>query len=215
MASTLGIPCLAAPFRDLDFESPIVAGLTGSTVKTAYAVPGWTVRLGEQVQVNMYYNNQTLDAACASLFSQGGPPVIGKYTFLMKAGLIGGFPPDVVFGEASLSQVGDVPMSARSLQFSALINDRDQFDVSLGGHLEPVLELASGLWGVDVTAYAGMTLELRFRMNPDPVYPGDGLAVVLDNIHFSPDPISSVPEPSAWALAGVGAGVLLWSGRRR
>ncbi len=54
-------------------------------------------------------------------------------------------------------------------------------------------------YGIDVAAYAGSTMELRFTVDPmgGPV----GGAYLIDNVRFSP---SSVPEPFGLALFGIG-----------
>jgi hypothetical protein len=76
---------------------------------------------------------------------------------------------------------------------------------------------------VDVSSLAGQTAELRFEFRsfgsyPDqdgPWIPGwpDAKMHVLDDVSFSPLP--AVPEPSTWALLGVGLRALYGCSRRR
>jgi PEP-CTERM motif len=89
--------------------------------------------------------------------------------------------------------------------------------VSLDGAGVPVVDLGHAATGpaslydtyaVDVSKLAGQPVTLAFSSLPSP-HSGS----FLDNISFSPVPIA--PEPSTYALFGVGAAALLWFHRRK
>ena len=91
----------------------------------------------------------------------------------------------------------------------------DKFLIGLNGSLAPVIYLgqstsASGVkfdtFGVNVSSLAGRDVELIFSSSPE------NAGVIFDNIRFSHDP--AVPEPSTYALFGLGAATLFWSNRR-
>jgi hypothetical protein len=134
-----------------------------------------------------------------------------------------------------LTQTGEVPADAQSLRFLYHGNDLRVF---LGGDertLQPLPDVISGdplvpvyhYFAVDVSPYAGQEVELRFEFRSQgyddfrglpPRRPGepDALSHVLDDLSFSPLP--SIPEPSTWALLGVGGAGLGWRalrGRKR
>lgn len=134
----------------------------------------------------------------------------------MTAGTVVGSLPAVVLN-TDLFQVGNVPGDARSLLFDANMLG-GSLTVSVGGSLAPIINL--GLepsffhgYGVDLTGWSGKTTELRFTINPSAgQFPYGN--VQLDNIRFSP--VALVPEPSVWALFGVGGLALVWAaGRQR
>lgn len=135
----------------------------------------------------------------------------------MTAGTVVNSSPSVVLS-TSLYQVGDISSDARSLTFDAFVG-LGSLDVSLGGSLAPVIDLGIGPssfhhYGIDVTVWAGKQAELRFTINPVTSTLAFG-TVDLDNIRFSPDALVTVPEPSVWALFGVGGLALVWAARRQ
>ena len=217
LLAMLSVNVFSAPFANLDFESPniravLASNATSAPVRVVEAIPKWTFRVGEQEQQFLLYNNTFLSSAGGS-FSQSLSPDRGKYTFSMTAGPLPSNSSGPLFS-SSLYQTGTVPVNARSLLFDAGI-DYGPLDVSLGGSLSPVVELSRGAdafhaYGIDVTDWAGKEAELRFTIGPG-ISTAFG-ALIIDNIRFSP--VALVPEPSTWALLGVGGAFLLIVGRR-
>jgi len=78
--------------------------------------------------------------------------------------------------------------------------------VTFGGQLLSLVELGTGpryqVVGADISAFAGQTGELKFLM-AWPGTPGSRNGSFLDNIEFS-----TIPEPCALAVAGLGAALL-------
>lgn len=126
-----------------------------------------------------------------------------------------------VYSPFVLWQTGDIPSDASSLRFLYHGND---LQVSVGGEVRPLYALPDvptgdpeipvfHYYAVDVSPYAGQTVELRFQFRSRgyddfsevPRRPGepDAQSHVLDDLSFSPLP--AVPEPSTWALLGLGA----------
>ena len=93
--------------------------------------------------------------------------------------------------QGSLTQVGDVPVNARSIR---LIGDRDFAPpaVECNGIGVPMVRLSAfgetATFGGDVSAFAGTTVELRIASKVPTGIVG------IDNVTFDPTPI---PEPSA------------------
>ncbi len=214
----------AGTFTNLNFENArrplqFLDQLNGQIVAASNAFPGWSVSLGGLLQTEVYYNSITLGAGSVDLFGTLPPRpdffeqvISGRFS----AGLQNGN------GFASLSQTGTIPTDSLSLlvdlRRDALQIEPNGLSVNLNGLPAPMVHLSqtttvAGLtydtYGVNVAALAGLETELRFSAAPLT------FVVTLDNIRFSPIALPIVPEPSTWALFGVGLGAVLWFGRRR
>jgi len=136
----------------------------------------------------------------------------GGFSVLLQGGTIGG-PGGVLYAApASIRQTGLVPATSRSIQFKAQ-TEPGAFSVSLDGVSLPYFNLSTGsgysVYGADVSAFAGRTVELEFSLSR---LPGtDYSNWNIDSIQFSD---LAIPEPGVAAFVVVG-GVLLWRFRRR
>jgi len=130
----------------------------------------------------------------------------GNETVMLQAG---GSSPLSAGGDASISQYGQIPATALSLQFKAwsMLPNATLAVSFQGNSLSPVL-LSSGqspsgqpydVYGVDISAYARHTGELEFT----DVFDDQGLnGIELDDITFSTAAVT--PEPNTLALAVMG-----------
>ena len=190
----------AAPFQDLDFESPelplIEDGL--GRVPIASSLPGWTGYFGGTEVPWTFYNNISLGSAAISLHGLDSiwRPLDGSYSVLLQPS---GGPVQIV---PALAQVGTIPLGSQSMRFYGAMGI---ISLSFSGQQIPISILGDtssySVYGADVSMLAGQTGELRFQ--------GSGF---LDNIQFSAQP---VPEPSTWALLGLSMLALSYRLKRR
>jgi hypothetical protein len=144
-------------------------------------------------------NNFALDAPLASVHGTNSPivyPIQGRYTVLLQGGTPSG---GLVYNTngASVYQNNQIPVTARSLTY--LGNGYLQVSFS-GQRLTPVRlgpdtnstwsGLTYNLWGIDVSAFAGQSGELRFTA------PWQSLSL-LDRVQFTS---GSIPEPKAISI---------------
>jgi hypothetical protein len=200
---------VAAPFQNLGFDD-----------STSGLVSGWQIISGSNTissgaQIDGVPFGPPADIADVFLFTPNNPnqyPVVGKYSLVLV--------PAFDFGRftqspASISQIGDIPSDAKSIEF---INFLSSFELRVNGNLIPLTyEISPGSLyptGVgDISGYAGQTVELKFTTIPHTVLPPFGVDHFyygIDSITFSPD---SIPEPSTWALLGLGGTCLLFRWR--
>jgi hypothetical protein len=210
-------------FQNLGFESasliPIPADPYGR-VQFAPAFIGWTGYVGSVQQSAALYNNEFLDTSGISIIDHGwsapfgapGGVIQGNYTALLQAG---------VGGNSIMSQTGQVPADAQSLQFEAYqdFGPNGRFAVTLGGQTLSLIPVQSGanytLWGADVHVWAGQAAELDFTVFADQPHVVNEY-LYLDAIAFSNSPLPT-PEPSIFGLSALGALFLGWRvlGRHR
>jgi hypothetical protein len=187
-------------FANFNFESANLTGYSqGNLVPATNAFPSWTINAPYIV-----YDDISLSGGSLTIWDTNSPivlaPIQGKY-FVGLASVNEGTGYSI-----SLGQTGTVPSSAQSISFWGNIGG---MQVTFNGqpltfiYISNVLNYA--IWGADISAYANQTGELLFTVPPF----GDG--ATLDNIQFSSLPI---PEPSALALAALGALVLGFHCRR-
>lgn len=192
-------------FGNLDFESATFVPIPGDPngrVEFAAALPGWTGYINGQPQTALIPNGIPIGPVPVPFISvmtaQPGSVVLqGSYTLAYSSGFdsLGNVIP------VALAQTGQVPAASQSLRFLAAFRPAVLLD---GNSMSPVA-LGAGpsqttLFGIDISSFAGRTVELRFQ-------PGLGFTY-LDDIQFSNQPI---PEPSVFGLVALGA--LLLGGR--
>jgi hypothetical protein len=200
-----------ASFQNLDFESVILPLVPNDPmyqrVPIANALPFWTAYVGLNQETLILNNNYFLDSTGIGLQAPGGPfifgPIEGTYTAFLEAGYQLLSHP-LIRADSALAQVGDVPADARSFLFKArAVGD---FEVTFGGQHIDLVQLAPGpnytLYGGDVSAFAGMTTELRIT-----AFAGASQlhGINMDALMFSPQ---SIPEPATMGLLILGAGLL-------
>lgn len=191
----------AQSFVNLGFETTTVTPVVfpGGTRYTA-TVPGWAwTPPGNFVNGDpnsVGYNDFALDSPAVNLQGMDSPfaPAIGgSYSILLQGG--SQFVPSSSY--SAIWQTGQIPADAESLIYLG-----GALQVSFNG--QPLTSVAIGnaasytIWGMDISAYAGQTGELRFKKPWLPTNFSHG--ALLDNIQFSS---VAVPEPSVMSLCGV------------
>jgi hypothetical protein len=201
-------------FQDLDFNS---AGIPPSTpfpsfVPITEALPGWsaefinTSTLLVTPQTQVAYEGISVGTEDISLIDANvpGAPAFGGLAGNGSAVLLGGGPPSVI--SASISQTGIVSIGTQSIELEGSVSGA-QFVVSLDGTTVDMVPLQTfvnyQLWGGNIPSMmAGQTETLT--ITEPPATSTQPSALELDDISFSPNPITVTPEPDALTLMGVG-----------
>jgi len=201
----------AQGFVNLDFESAKIISDPNSPyypygVATSSALPGWTASYyGSLTPItSITYNDPSAGSSWASIWATNGEQISGNYSVLLDGGLQNGI---------SITQTGQVPVSAESIEFEAQHNGPGTFLVSLGGQYLSFSAIGTGtnytLYAANISSFAGQIVPLTFSaegygitLNYDNVWN-------IDNISFSSTP---APEPRVWALTALGG--LLFACRR-
>lgn len=219
--------CFTQGFVNLNFESASLVPAGGYYVQFNQAFPGWTGTCGGVQQTLALYNEVYLDTAGIAIIDHnwtnsaayinnfGYPPldtlIQGNYTAILMSGL---GPPTGQPADTSLSQTGLVPAGTQSLLFRAYpgFDSSGVFTVTLGGQDLSLTVISNALnytlYGADISAWAGQTAQLSFNVLGENPHQNDEY-LYLDSIQFS---TQSIPEPSVFALAALGA---LFLGLRR
>ena len=204
--------CLSQGFVNLGFEqarlSPVPSGQYGGFVPISNALPGWTGYLGTNQVTQVLQNNYTLGNASIDIIGPNWTNGIieGRYTLILEEGID---PSDVTLSKkvnASISQVGLVPVTASSMQLKEW--GSVDFTVSFAGQNLALSPIGGGsgytVYGADISPFAGqvgaLTITELAGPNTVPATPD-----YFDSIVFS-----SVPEPSARALLALGCGFSCW-----
>jgi hypothetical protein len=193
-------------FQNLNFESaqnlPGNPPELGSPVSVANALPGWAAYDGSLALSEISYVSNFFGGASSSVELEGGSLALSGNN--LSVGL---------YLNSSISQTGMVPGNAESLQFEARgVSGAAGFSVTLGGQKLSLSALFGGPdyieYGANIpSALDGQMEALIFGCQGV----GSGL-VLLDDIEFSTLPI---PEPSEYALLGLGAVLVGFCGRRK
>ena len=196
----------ASEFRNLDFESANTNNLstlsgTPYSGATADLVPNWSLKnKSGEAQPWVFYNSGTPGGLPYAILqvndSHKSFPIDGKYGLLLI-----GDSTDPLY----LSQTGTIPSDSRYITFVTCNH------VSLSINGTPLELSETKIWEddifrpfntgyqvwADVAPYAGQEVNLTFGSNiPQQIAPGCG----VDSIQF----VSTVPEPSAIVLFGLG-----------
>ncbi len=204
----------AQGFINLDFEQARLSNLTTNSstgmVYGSAVASGWTAYLSSVAggsTTNLNYNNIGLGGTVINLIGTNGgfSPIHGKYFILLQGA-------DWTYGSAaSIGQTGTIPANAQSLIFWGSAPE-----VTFNSQLLSLTSLGStngyGIWGADISGFAGQTGELLFTalngITYNHTYPNGylpGQWAYIDNIQFSS---TAVPEPSTLAL-GIISSLLL------
>jgi hypothetical protein len=193
-------------FLNLDFEQakivPILGGeYGGSSIAVTNALPDWSVYYGANQQSQITYNDPALGSTFVSLIATNGDQLAGNYSVLLQGG--------ATASAATIAQTGLIPGNAESLTFIAVGNttlgisslqvliDNQEVSFSVISNL-----LNSTLYGANVSAFANQDDTLSFSALEASIGYNNW---EIDNIQFSSTP---VPEPSEYALIGLGATAL-------
>ena len=198
-------------FVNLGFESanvaPLPLGQLGGSVSIINGFPGWTGYVGTNQTSTVLHNQEYLDTASISILGPtytAGPILGGQYTAFLQAG----HDPNSgnVFDRISstLAQSGMIPVGSQSIQITTDVN-ATSLQVVFQGSLVPMFAYEQGanyrIFAGNISSFAGSFSELRISALPVPFYNGFN-RIYLDNIQFS---TQSIPEPSTFALTGIGA----------
>jgi len=185
-------------FLNLNFESaynlPPNPG-HGAAASVTNGLPDWIAYDASYALPEISYVSNNLATTTAVALEDGSLALSGDFS----VGL---------YLNGSISQTGLVPGSAKSLQFEAQgpgdggSLGASSFEVILGG--QP-LSLSALSTGPDYTVYAANIPASMIGQIEPLIFGCEGVGsggVVLDNISFSP---TAAPEPSVYALLGLGA----------
>jgi len=223
---------VASPFQNMGFDAASPPPLGGSAARL---LPGWSVSnpsVGWNLSPVFGGEASILDVNFRDThFGLNAPaPVVGNFA-------LGVWPIPSPALPFILTQTGDIPADAQSLQFLYRYEGVLQLSglkVFIGGVQEPMNFIGTRptdnpaaptapYYAVDVSPFAGKTAELRFEFRSigyddflgGPRLPGQPNAQshVLDDLKFSALP-ASVPEPDTYALFALGFGALAYHLRR-
>lgn len=205
---------LAAPFTNLTFDAPNVAGLTPTTEpplegllwgRASEVLPGWSLMQGDAVDPIMYFADREFrNVLPATLFRSIFDPRLGSAGYALNLNTGDRFGND---HDTWISQIGEIPAEADRL--ALFVDHIVGFYVSLDGirlDLTPNPD-ALRFYEVDVSPWKGRTVELRLGIDDSPFTGG----ATLDILGFK----TLIPEPGAGALLLAGAGCRLWLARLR
>lgn len=239
-----GLSALGGEFINLGFDqinwpnsSPPIPGPPIDFTFGNWIRPGWNSTPQSAVGYNYtqhFWNMASIvdrDYRNTQYGQNISAPVVGRFSLVVWPFSRPVNSPNV-YMPYTLTQTGEVPLGSQSLRFLYHGNDLKVF---LGGDERTLYSLPDVISGdpqiplyhyfaVDVSPYAGRTVELRFDFYSrgydedwgeyPPLYPGEPHPQnhVLDDLSFSP---LAVPEPSTWALLGLGSAALVWGTRKQ
>jgi len=201
-------------FRNLNFEQALVPVVppdqSGGLVATADAIPGWIAWAGTNQLSQVYLNPVALGTATPAILGPFRSPsqtqvIEGNYSVQLFSGAGILFEP----ASAAVSQLGIIPIGARSLLVRIAGYDPAIHSVSFNGDVLSLVPVLTGQtdiqYGADISSLAGVSGDLRFTTFPAPGRPFTSL--LFDAISFSDQ---AVPEPSVLGLLAVAVSLLGW-----
>jgi len=195
--------CVGQGFVNLDFEDSYIVGFnTGTAYVVGWKAYGAYQAVNDSGGTTLWYNNETFDAANASLegVNYFRPAIDGQYSIYLQGGTVAGG----IYGisGAAIGQTAQIPATAKSITYWS---SGGHLVVTFDGQLLSFNSLGTGanhsVYGADISAYAGQTGELRFTA---PWLRGGDM---IDNIEFSS---VAIPEPSVLSLFGICIACLFW-----
>jgi len=200
-------------FQNLDFESAVVPNVPPDQfvypISLTNILPGWTGyyntnqgQFGSYNGVPMSRVNIGLVDGHTSYYSNF--VIEGYFTAVLQTGNVN---PPLTYGSAGIGQTSLIPGDARSLLFDARMLEGFTSNVlaTVNGQVLPFTQVSAGAnfirYGIDISAFAGQTAEIRFTAEPGFGLPDPYTGVLLDNIQFSS---SAIPEPSVLTLSALG-----------
>jgi hypothetical protein len=206
--TSIPLACAAQPFTDLTLDNPNLSGLSPVGTSgleqgaTSHLLPGWTLTQDGVPMTQMYfaplgvetYPYVTLRQNASSLDPLGlGPYSLVLWTYKSPDGGVQGT-------DIRMSQTGQIPANAAGLQIAA----NADVQVYLNGSYVGAVDIEKNAVPIfDVSQYSGRTVDLEVR------FPQTA-SLTFDVLGFR-----TVPEPSTWALFGLGAGFIGWQLWRR
>lgn len=197
----LALPLLGGDFINLTFDEPDVSGTLTEIYpggpkrgSAAALLRGWNVSVGGQAYEFATVSTFPVGSGNDPVSMLGNSPAeqsspLGAYTL----GIHSPVPPAP---EIRLSQRGTIPADAAGLW----IFGTGHAQVFINGErLGDTISTPT----VDVARFAGQEVDLEFLV-------ASGSSIRFDILGFVP-----VPEPSTWALLGVGAAAVFCIGRRK
>jgi hypothetical protein len=198
------LPVLAGDFINLTFDEPDVSGALTEIYpggpkrgSAAALLRGWNVSVAGQPYEFATISSFPVGSGNDPVSLLGNPPaepssLLGGYTL----GIHSPVPPAP---EIRLSQRGTIPADAAGLWLASGYVQVFADGLKIG----EVNPMVGGRSIIDVSPYAGKEVALEFLVE-------SGWSIRFDILGFVP-----VPEPSTWALLGVGAAALFCIGRRK
>jgi hypothetical protein len=204
-------------FQNLDFESANIPSGTPPLYDFSFgdALPGWSGFYGNTSGTTpatfVVYDGMSLGGAMMGIIDTlnvGAHPLQGSYSPY----LFGGNDPFVGPTSMTISQTGLIPDGATSILMDVYAWNGSW--VTLGGqtiNMVPVQSFPSyAVYSGDISAFAGQTAQLSITVPSTPYGDINPNGLMIDDIRFEPS-----PEPSVFALFGLGALLLSWRALRR